>query len=647
MFKNLTSGILIRFLAPLLLVVILGVGVVAYFTTSTTRSEVERIVREGNKNTAGLARFLTGNWLNGWNRELQVWSRDLSFKAALEQDTQAIQNVEWMMGARVSRAPHLIGGGLLTGRGEHILKTYQKDYSDGTLSALIDCLRSKKIEPLTFKENTYLQLCSSIITKSGQVGFVYVVLDLENFYENQLRPFATGTLGEIYILDYDGQPVLLPKSLKGLTKEELDQKLQVLRSLPPREAGEELYDAKDSDSLKSRVTMNDPDWVMVASADYDEMLGFSDNLVQWNIWGTMAVALLISLIIVLISRWQIREPLVKLKNSAVAIANGNLEYDIKTGGPLEISGLGVTLRIMRDAVKGQIQIIEDQRNSLDRKVKERTDELEKANQEIVDQAHAAGMAEIATGILHNIGNALVPLGGSLHLIQVANNDLPVEQLKAYYLLKTESHEDEDLKKISAQLETFRDEIKEYADGMADNLEHVTSILRAQQNFARSSSDIEDVDPYQLVEQAVKMQSYRMRTFHVELDFDRSIELPMLRTNRIKAVQVLVNVIKNAVDAMLDQDPKTRKLTIEVLMREGLLDITIADTGPGIQAHVLDRIFTHGFTTKADGHGFGLHSCANVMMSLNGEIAVRNSPLTGGAEFRVSFPLESSNQKQVS
>ena len=88
------------------------------------------------------------------------------------------------------------------------------------------------------------------------------------------------------------------------------------------------------------------------------------------------------------------------------------------------------------------------------------------------------------------------------------------------------------------------------------------------------------------------------------------------------LNILVNIFKNAIEAMLETEPDERRLLIRIYaFSKGLIHVDISDTGHGITAENLERVFTHGFTTKVEGHGFGLHSCANAIRAAGGNLEV--------------------------
>ena len=115
-------------------------------------------------------------------------------------------------------------------------------------------------------------------------------------------------------------------------------------------------------------------------------------------------------------------------------------------------------------------------------------------------------------------------------------------------------------------------------------------------------------------------------------------LPMVPIQKNKLVHILINLIKNAKESMQDTAPNQRKLTIVAKKTDHHVYIRFSDSGKGIESSRLNKIFTHGFTTKKDGHGFGLHSCANYMSEMRGRIWAESEGINKGATFVLEFKL---------
>ncbi len=111
----------------------------------------------------------------------------------------------------------------------------------------------------------------------------------------------------------------------------------------------------------------------------------------------------------------------------------------------------------------------------------------------------------------------------------------------------------------------------------------------------------------------------------------------IEAQRSKLIHVLVNLIKNAKEAMVKNPPKQKVLTIKTWQNHNNIYLSISDNGSGIRKENVNKVFKHGFTTKRNGHGFGLHSCANYMAEMGGSIRVESEGQGKGTTFICLFP----------
>ena len=143
----------------------------------------------------------------------------------------------------------------------------------------------------------------------------------------------------------------------------------------------------------------------------------------------------------------------------------------------------------------------------------------------------------------------------------------------------------------------------------------------------------------MLNDAIKLNSSSFERHHIEVDCDFA-ELPEILLDKQKVLQILVNLVKNAKESLLECPAGQRRihLTTEVV-GEDRLRLTVGDTGVGIPPENLAKIFSHGFTTKRQGHGFGLHSCANSAREIGGTLSVRSDGKDSGASFTLELPIQ--------
>jgi two-component system sensor histidine kinase ChiS len=291
----------------------------------------------------------------------------------------------------------------------------------------------------------------------------------------------------------------------------------------------------------------------------------------------------------------------------------------------------------------------------------RNGELEKAVKELqttqarlVDMAHRAGMTEIATGVLHNVGNVLNSVNISVTTLNTQLQNLKLEgPAKAAALLQENAHDlarflqsdsrgkklPDYLSKLSGALLSEQKRMFGELEFLREKLQDIRNIISAQQNYARKIPFREPVDLEALVADVLVMhsQSFAKHDINVVREFE---PVPVARLERLKLVQVLDNLVKNAVEAMKVQDSSPRTLTVGIKqVQPDRARVVVSDTGRGIDRENLQKIFNYGFTTKRFGNGFGLHSAANAMAEMGGTIQVNSDGLGKGATFTIEFTLQ--------
>ncbi|GEM_PF-6217504 len=280
--------------------------------------------------------------------------------------------------------------------------------------------------------------------------------------------------------------------------------------------------------------------------------------------------------------------------------------------------------------------------------------LKELNIQLVELSRRAGMSEVASSVLHNVGNILNSACVSLVVIQ--------EKTKADRLLK--------LKEIAKMLEVgvekkeyiFSDEkgalIPHYLSGLSDvlltkqkevaleleklekHLQHITSIVLMQNEIGGFSGVIEQVSVDELLEQVIQM-SYDIAMENVVQVTKRFQYKGELLINKTKVLQILVNLLSNAKHAvMMNKSENAKKIDIETreTSKKGFLEIQVADNGVGIEKEAMSKIFSVGYTTKKNGHGLGLHMSAIAAGEMGGKIIVESPGLNQGAVFTLILPI---------
>jgi signal transduction histidine kinase len=302
------------------------------------------------------------------------------------------------------------------------------------------------------------------------------------------------------------------------------------------------------------------------------------------------------------------------------------------------------------------QRVRERTQDLQREIGERIEtqgKLEETHKRLLEASRQAGMAEVATGVLHNVGNVLNSVSvsasvvcdrlrkseaGDVHraavMLHGKNGDL------AQFLTVDPKGKllPEFLAEASKLLVTERDELIAEMASVGEHIEHIKEIVAMQQTYAKVFGVLEPVTPASLVQDALKMNAAAVgrQRGKVIQQFDEDV--PTAMVDRHKVLQILVNLMRNSKYAMDQQAPAEKRLEIHLRRTEaGNAAITVRDNGVGIAPENLTRIFGHGFTTKKDGHGFGLHSGALAAKEMNGSLSVHSDGPGQGAAFTLELP----------
>ncbi len=182
-------------------------------------------------------------------------------------------------------------------------------------------------------------------------------------------------------------------------------------------------------------------------------------------------------------------------------------------------------------------------------------------------------------------------------------------------------------------------ILEEISHLGTNIEHIKQIVARQQSYAKVAGAFENLRPEDLIEDALRINSNAFERHQIQIVRDIAPNLPQVHVDRHKVLQILINLLHNAKDAIEAVSGSERRLFLKVdLATVGHVTIRIRDTGIGIAAYDLTRIFQHGFTTKKSGHGFGLHSGANAAREIGGRLSARSDGPGKGAEFTLELPI---------
>ncbi len=290
---------------------------------------------------------------------------------------------------------------------------------------------------------------------------------------------------------------------------------------------------------------------------------------------------------------------------------------------------------------------------IERQVQQRTRELTEAHKQLVEASRQAGMAEIATNVLHNVGNVLNSVNVSAESVAGKVRHFRITSLKQVAeLLRAHADNLPDFltndprgKELPAYLVRLAENLAEPQQGILQelvclqkNIEHIKEVVAMQQSYARRSGMLEALSAVELVEAAIHINNDAFTRHGVDLvrEYD---EVPPVLADRHKVLPILVNLLTNAKHALADAEDEKRLVVQVGVNCDDEVEIRVIDSGVGIPAENLTRIFQHGFTTRENGHGFGLHSGALAAREMGGRLSVQSEGVGRGAVFTLQLPLQ--------
>jgi len=361
-----------------------------------------------------------------------------------------------------------------------------------------------------------------------------------------------------------------------------------------------------------------------------------------GLYGEIVLGILIVSIALaaFLSSWlgrTITDPVLHLAQCARVVGEKK-DYSVRAN----LAGLGDELGVLANAFNDMLGRIQSQEAALNL-----------SHRKLLETSRQAGMAEVATGVLHNVGNVLNSVSVcATVVVERLRHSKVIKLRRATTLLREESGRlgefltvdpkgkvlPEYLASVADQLTEEQTKLIAKMDTLGEHVEHIKEVIAMQQSYAKVSGVYENLSVIGLVEDALQINAAAFDRHGIELVREFAQNLPPARVDRHKVLQILINLLRNAKYAMDQQNGDARRLIVRVGMAAtGPLQITIADSGIGIPADNLTRIFNFGFTTKKDGHGFGLHSGANAAKEMGGTLNARSDGSGKGAEFTLELP----------
>ncbi|HSF08000.1 MAG TPA: ATP-binding protein [Nitrospirales bacterium] len=283
-------------------------------------------------------------------------------------------------------------------------------------------------------------------------------------------------------------------------------------------------------------------------------------------------------------------------------------------------------------------------------------EREQLRRQVEDASYNIEMGEIASTVLHNVGNVLNSVNVAVHVVHELIHQSSV--ILVHRIAELLRRHDENweifltqdpkgkrippaIMKLGRHLLEEQQTVLKELEGLVRNIDHVKQIIISHQTMAKSRGTSEALSVVEILDQAVELsfQPGDAKWIRIQRDYQ---PVPAVVTDRHQLLQILVNLLRNAKQAMQVQDGVDHQLTIRVEVRTDdvfSVVITIQDTGMGIAPEHLARMFTRGFTTKRDGNGIGLHSSMAKIHRMGGLLQAHSEGVGAGATLTLILPVE--------
>ena len=280
------------------------------------------------------------------------------------------------------------------------------------------------------------------------------------------------------------------------------------------------------------------------------------------------------------------------------------------------------------------------------------EQLESTHRDLVEASRRAGMADVATGVLHNVGNVLNSVNVAAEVLAEGLRNSRIDgvsrlaaliashadDLPAFFTTPKGAHVPGYLTQLAEHLLAERTRLLAELAELRTSIDHIKDIVTMQQSFASAPGMVVPNDPVSLVEDSLRLNAVTLARHEVRIIRDFA-PTPLVLADRTRVLQIMINLVRNAKHALDDGSPAEKRLTLRIEPASAdRVRISVIDNGVGIAAENLTRIFAHGFTTRKDGHGFGLHSAANAATELGGSLTASSDGPGRGATFALELPV---------
>jgi signal transduction histidine kinase len=450
----------------------------------------------------------------------------------------------------------------------------------------------------------------------------------------------------------DGQLIAHP-SQSG-SRERPEHLRTLVERMTGRKPGEVVLELPEYDEYIAVARLQGPGWNFVTVMPKSLVSATALGAARYVLLFGLASLLLELAIMYWVLKQQISRPLLAFTQATDQVAAGDFRVELNVSRDDELGRLARAFKLMAGEVQQREAALRQANEGLELRVEERTSELKETHRKLVETAREAGRAEIATSVLHNVGNVLNSVHTSTMVAGERLGALRIDHVGRLVALLEEHQGDlatfitQDergrhvlpfLKSLEQHLQGERQEISLLLGDASRHTDHIGKIIKLQQRYAKNVQVQEPVDLAALVEDALRINSAALSRHAVRVEKHLAALQPSI-SDKHYLLTILVNLISNAKYAMDAKSDGERCLTVRLeLSAAGRIRIEVRDNGVGIAPELLTRIFQYGFTTREQGHGFGLHSSALAAKQLGGSLMAHSDGPGRGARFILEIPYQ--------
>lgn len=281
--------------------------------------------------------------------------------------------------------------------------------------------------------------------------------------------------------------------------------------------------------------------------------------------------------------------------------------------------------------------------------KQSEEELAALNKQLITMARRAGMVEVSSSVLHNVGNVLNSINVSATILKEKLMDSEMHNLadvarifhdfqRNWKNFKENERGKDFVEYLTLLSKAWSDEstsLMQELETLIHKIQHIKHIVHMQQSLSGSGTMLDEVMMQDMIKDALAMNDlFNQRVFTVEIDCAVSTKITL---DKVKLLQILVNLIKNAKESLMQSENPSKKIAIKSYFEgQDTIIIQVEDNGVGISSENLSKIFTFGFTTKKSGHGYGLHASAILAREMGATLSVQNKEGRAGAIFTLKM-----------